>query len=323
MKTRDLHDDHRNIYGRGTMQDFMREVEKREDEVNLLDIKNPPGAQPWIIECVFLDLITLFGSPNFCCSLLADDKLAFNATLSSYNPAFVESDLVHMWKWGLATGPGFYSYPHADGSGLCTWAYLTVGTKLWGYLTLKEPDEELSRPTKRRKSRRSPHEEAHKQTAAAFSQYKTLATYSNEYSQAPSHVPPLATSHNIVLQPGMLLYVAIASHVDLYLTFPNRIQPPGITHHVYTLEDSIMIGGHFTMEDTLHLTEWSRFCVQQTMGVGTNAFHPSAKRIYTRLVFALAFQKRQTSKCRLCKIINARYYLLMRGYQCANVNSSL
>lgn len=68
----------------------------------------------------------------------------------------------------------------------------------------------------------------------------------------------------------------------------SRIQPPGIFHQVYTVEKSLAIGGHFVLEDAMHLTEWCRYALHKEQGSGTNAYHSGMKRVFARHIMAIA-----------------------------------
>lgn len=69
-----------------------------------------------------------------------------------------------------------------------------------------------------------------------------------------------------------------------------RIQPPGLIHTVYTLEDTVTLGGHFLLFDAMHLTEWNRMLTQVTDRVGTNNTHTSIQKNLARIMIDLAFQ---------------------------------
>ena len=76
----------------------------------------------------------------------------------------------------------------------------------------------------------------------------------------------------------------------------HSIQPPGLFHQVYTPENAITVGGHFVLEDALHLTAWSRLCTHRLRGDGTNAYHDSMVRVFSRIAIAKAFGGQVTSK---------------------------
>ena len=59
-------------------------------------------------------------------------------------------------------------------------------------------------------------------------------------------------------------------------------------HHVYTLGNTLAIGGHFLMEEMMHLTEWCRMVAHVIEQQGTNAVHPGMMRALSRMVMALA-----------------------------------
>lgn len=121
--------------------------------------------------------------------MLAADKNAFELTHGSNPPGIVEHDVIAQREWVLASGPGFYTYGHVDGSGLCTFTFLTTGTKLWSYVTMKPPpdlqDSDEARPV--------------------FSHYTKVINSASTYLRAPDVLPELTTCHNVVLRPGSLL----------------------------------------------------------------------------------------------------------------------
>jgi hypothetical protein len=75
-----------------------------------------------------------------------------------------------------------------------------------------------------------------------------------------------------------------------------RIQPPGILHHVYTLENSIFTGGHFLNWDCMHHTELARIFAVVSKQTGTNASHPGVIRLLSRMAFALAWDSPRSSE---------------------------
>lgn len=66
-------------------------------------------------------------------------------------------------------------------------------------------------------------------------------------------------------------------------------------HQVYTLGNTITLGGHFLTDQTMHLTEWCRLVAHTTKLQGTNATHPGFMRVLARMVIALALRTK-TSK---------------------------
>ena len=61
-------------------------------------------------------------------------------------------------------------------------------------------------------------------------------------------------------------------------------------HQVYTLGNTLTLGGHFLTEDTMHLTEWCRLVAHTTNSQGTNALHPGFMRVLARMVISLALR---------------------------------
>jgi hypothetical protein len=59
---------------------------------------------------------------------------------------------------------------------------------------------------------------------------------------------------------------------------------------VYTLSQKIAVGGHFYMDDSMHLSYWSRLALQKACGLGTNAYNESVVRYFSRMVMAIALK---------------------------------
>ena len=81
-----------------------------------------------------------------------------------------------------------------------------------------------------------------------------------------------------------------ANSIDLHSVL--SIQPPGMVHTVYTVERAIALGGHFFMDDAMHLSYWARVALQQADGQGTNAYNEFVVRSFSRMIIAMA--KRST-----------------------------
>lgn len=130
--------------------------------------------------------------PTNTISKLADGERALEATQRVLKPEFIQTDAIKQRQWALASGDGFYTYPHVDGSGLCTWVYLTEGSKLWSYLRLKQ---------------RGGGEDVHMEfkLTDVYQQYQDIAECSQMYDEAPKKIPELAETHNLLLEPGVLL----------------------------------------------------------------------------------------------------------------------
>jgi hypothetical protein len=55
-------------------------------------------------------------------------------------PETVSFDCFKLRTWHLLTMAGFYTYPHHDSDGLCTWVTMQGGVKIWGIRRLpREP----------------------------------------------------------------------------------------------------------------------------------------------------------------------------------------
>lgn len=125
--------------------------------------------------------------------LLSCDVQAFDATVHLLHPNVIQQDLNDARRWALLSGPGFYSFPHVDGSGLASYLAMTCGVKYWAVLWPKEPITGDTAAIYREK------------TEAAFRIYAQIARYSNNYTQAPIVLPDMTTVHVFKLAPGMLL----------------------------------------------------------------------------------------------------------------------
>ena len=133
--------------------------------------------------------------------LLACDVQALDLTGHVLQLENVQADLHKYRLWSLITGGGYYTYPHVDGSGLCTWISVTHGSKYWAILHMADSGFRAGKTSTRLR---------HKQSAivaAAFERYKKIASASNDYLVAPIKLPGLATVYVIKLEPGMLACV--------------------------------------------------------------------------------------------------------------------
>lgn len=139
-------------------------------------------------------------------SRLADDQYALDATQQVLQPKYLDTDILQMRQWALASGPGFYTYPHVDGSGLGTWLYLTAGAKEWSLLRPKKinPSKEESLPTGRRHSKRKAIPEELKYSEV-YEMFKRMAECVHDHADAAENLPDLADTYNFLLRPGSLL----------------------------------------------------------------------------------------------------------------------
>lgn len=69
---------------------------------------------------------------------------------------------------------------------------------------------------------------------------------------------------------------------------------------VYTIENSVTLGGHFLLQDALHLTEWSRKMSHLTQNVGTNNQHPVILRNLCRMMIWIACRREARPKGESC-----------------------
>jgi len=52
--------------------------------------------------------------------------------LDTNGPLVMDFDLAKLVHWDLVTMGGFYTYPHHDANGYCTWVSVRCGAKIWG-----------------------------------------------------------------------------------------------------------------------------------------------------------------------------------------------
>ena len=104
----------------------------------------------------------------------------------------------------------------------------------------------------------------------------------------------------------------------------RRIQPPGKYHQVYTPERTITVGGHFIPFDCMHLAEWSRRETQLEGGAGTNAYHISMLRVFSRMMMYIGYYredgayddpdaKRDQDQCLTCLPVSSPPSILVLG----------
>ena len=107
--------------------------------------------------------------------------------MDTAGPQVIENDVGRARRWALASGNTFYTYPHYDAAGFCTWSMLSTGTKVWSYLRPKV------------------HDEASTTEASQTILQLAGAAATSESTSAPEEIPKLATAHNLFLTPGTLL----------------------------------------------------------------------------------------------------------------------
>ena len=88
-------------------------------------------------------------------------------------------------------------------------------------------------------------------------------------------------------------------------------------HEVFTPEKSVVLGGHFYLENALHLTEWTRWATNKVLGAGTNTYHAGTVRVFARMVMAVAHRGERESKSHLVTTLGAvsrilRHKLVLR-----------
>ena len=113
----------------------------------------------------------------------------------------IQQDIWDTRSFALLSSAGFYTFPHVDGSGVCTHVTVTHGAKWWAYIWLRGDKEPSNLDIK----------EYRLKTKRAFEIYCKIAKYSNEYGQAAIKLPENITVHIIKLVPGMLLSVSVSA----------------------------------------------------------------------------------------------------------------
>ena len=124
--------------------------------------------------------------------MLSADENAFNLTNGTNPSKYLHDDVLRQREWALATGSFYLTYAHVDASGLCTYSYLTTGTKLWSYVMAKHPEVT---------------EDADHETLITelFVRFKDIAETGAEYKIVHEYLPERASCHNVVLREGVLL----------------------------------------------------------------------------------------------------------------------
>ena len=118
---------------------------------------------------------------------ITPDIVISKRCVDNAGPGVKENDIGRSRYWALASGNTFYTYPHYDASGMCTWGMLTVGTKVWSYL---RPNIENDKNTK----------EASRALISIANKCGPV-----QWPQASTKLPPKASVHNLFLTPGTLL----------------------------------------------------------------------------------------------------------------------
>lgn len=110
----------------------------------------------------------------------------FHNYAKACGPSVLEHDVNRLRRWALLTGDGFYTYPHYDASGLCTWMQVSTGVKIWSYLRIRNADTD---------------------TASSSKQFIKVVNSAGiwNYKTASKKLPTLADLHNLFLTPGTLL----------------------------------------------------------------------------------------------------------------------
>ena len=199
------------LYGASSFHDFLEKLKDPLDVVNLLDIPIDDGHRPELIKMLSADVhawnstfslgaTTKPGMPSRnpliytksragsrVAKPLTPEAIVSDLNIDHAGPGQREFDITRWRRWALASGNTFYTYPHYDASGLCTWSMITVGMKVWSYLRPKI-DDPTSIP----------------EAAKAFINVANAAGSVN-YGKASTTLPAMVGLHNLFLTPGTLL----------------------------------------------------------------------------------------------------------------------
>ena len=167
------------ITEKGTLSRFKEIADAGDYPVNLLDLK-----------------ISVHGPPKLI-TRITSDHLAIDATRHALPPQDIQQDIWDTRSFALLSSAGFYTFPHVDGSGVCTHVAVTHGSKWWAFIWPQGDEEPSDMDVGQYKML----------TKHAFEIYCRIAKYSNEYRQAAIELPEHVTVHIIKLVPGMLLSV--------------------------------------------------------------------------------------------------------------------
>ena len=189
----------------------MKKLDDPEDTINLLDIPIENGERPPIIKLLAADVhawnMTAMLGATARKSVPKQNPLKYAARsagtsvtqsvksgdeqvgriMDEYGPALKEADVTTWRHWALAAGHAFYTYPHYDASGLCTWTMITEGMKVWSYLVPK--DQGVGGMV----------------FATKVSIELANAAGPSQYNNALTTMPKLTNLHNLFLTPGSLL----------------------------------------------------------------------------------------------------------------------
>lgn len=195
----------------GVFEDLANNITIPTDTYNLLDFPNEDGWRPELIERLADDVFGfkttfMFGTgmqkkrPNpdpvkkalteaglSTRQDLTPDMIQHMQIMDTAGPQVRENDIQRSRRWCLASGHTFFTYPHYDAAGFCTWSMVTTGTKVWSYL---RPD--LGDNTSTRE-------------ASKIILRLVKASITTESVEAPEAIPKVATPHNLFLTPGTLL----------------------------------------------------------------------------------------------------------------------
>lgn len=240
----------------------------------------------------FLDAKDVNPTPPTWMTPLLDSTLAWNQTMhlrciqtakgkkkqdsavniDSQGPTSIRSGTWTSQGWRLLTHPGFFTFPHHDCCGMCTYVVGKSGAKIWGVIRPKRhicPDS-----------------------------IKGLSeVYQRVMDLTPEGSFKNADLATVCLESGDVMYVCLTVFVVLSNHMTRRFQPPGVLHCVYTPVSSIFTGGYFYSYETMHLTRavLSMPSLEEQDSL-TNDERPGFLRTLCRMLIALRYRS-NTRKC--------------------------
>ncbi|KAI0056193.1 hypothetical protein BV25DRAFT_1842471 [Artomyces pyxidatus] len=183
-------------------------------------------------------------------------KAETDPPINKVGPRFASIDAHRFRHWDLMTTSGFYTFPHHDANGLCTWASVRDGCKIWAVARFKAD-----------------------KVASCTSLNKMMALFKNMTK---------GKLLSVVDAEEFELFVVVLERGS------TIIMPPGTWHEVYTPVNTIITGGHFFTYDTFHLTQWSRTFDAKVTNA-SNADHVGVRRTLSRMTLALTYLRRPLS----------------------------
>ncbi|KAI0682480.1 hypothetical protein BC835DRAFT_1311501 [Cytidiella melzeri] len=251
---------------KGTICDFLAKLANPEERANCLDIPMVTSSVPYIIRALATSSHALNATANVGFSAFKEMPTATNSREFPTNPKKRKRSL-HL------QGTDSHGPAHMDWDVVrsATWglvatagAFTKAHHDAGGFLTWVEGKKRAKLwcylvPTK-----------GTQDVPRSLEDYRSLVDNWHDSEWLMGN----ATPSNVLLTPGTVL-----------------IQPPGTVHQVYTLDNSIFVGGHFLMLDAMHLTELTRASAALNAQAATNASHPGVLRLLTRIVICIAYER--------------------------------